>query len=129
LAFNELKVPAGNAIERIDQRRDRENEFPMFLDAKQYDLIIRTFEGKNYRQMEYNPGIWNGLGIAYYKTGNFEKAIELYEKVLPYNKDSPAFFTNFGEALFSHAVKKKDKTMLQNFQTAVKLDPEYARLM
>jgi len=100
------------------------------LDAKQYDLIIRAFEGKNYRQMEYNPGIWNGLGIAYYKTGNLEKAIELYENWRVFNKDSPAFFTNFGEAQFSQAVKKKDETMLenalQNFQTAIKLDPDYA---
>jgi arylsulfatase A-like enzyme/lipopolysaccharide biosynthesis regulator YciM len=100
------------------------------LDANQYDLIIRTFEGKDYRQMEYNPGIWNGLGIAYYKTGNLEKAIDLYEKVLSLNKDSPAFFTNFGEAQLSQGVKEKDKTLvekaLQNFQTAIKLDPDYA---
>jgi tetratricopeptide (TPR) repeat protein len=100
------------------------------LDANQYDMIIRTFEGKHYRQMEYNPGIWNGLGIAYYKTGNLEKAIDLYEKVLSLNKDSPAFFTNFGEAQLSQGGKEKDKTLvekaLQNFQTAVKLDPEYA---
>ncbi len=100
------------------------------LDAKQYDLIIRTFEGKNYRQMEYNPGIWNGLGIAYYETGNFEKAIELYEKALSLNKDSSSFFTNLGEAQLSFAVEEKDKTMLekalQNFQTAVKFDSEYA---
>jgi arylsulfatase A-like enzyme/Flp pilus assembly protein TadD len=100
------------------------------LDARQYDLIIQVFEGKNYRQMETNPGVWNGLGIAYYETGNFEKAIELYQKVLPLNSDSPAFFTNLGEAQFSLAVKEKDKDMLekslQSFQKAVELDPEYA---
>ncbi|NIQ17594.1 MAG: tetratricopeptide repeat protein, partial [Candidatus Aenigmarchaeota archaeon] len=52
------------------------------LDAKQYDAIVRTFEGKNYRQLEHSPGIWNALGIALFETGKFEEAVEHYELAL-----------------------------------------------
>ncbi len=99
-------------------------------EAGQYKNIIQAFHGKSYLQMEYDPAIWNLLGNAYYKTRNFEKAVDQYEMALSIDAESQLLFANLGEAQFSLAVKKKDKTMLQkalqNFQTAVKLDPEYA---
>lgn len=99
-------------------------------EAEQYKNIIQAFHGKNYLQMEYDPAIWNLLGNAYYKTRNFKKAVDQYEMALSLDAESQLLFANLGEAQFSLAVKKKDKTMLQkalqNFQTAVKLDPDYA---
>ncbi|MEE9612248.1 MAG: tetratricopeptide repeat protein, partial [Desulfatiglandales bacterium] len=99
-------------------------------EAGQYKNIIQAFHGKSYLQMEYDPAIWNLLGNAYYKTRNFEKAVDQYEMALSIDAESQLLFANLGEAQFSLAVKKKDKTMLQkalqNFQTAVKLDPDYA---
>ena len=96
----------------------------------QYKNIIRAFQGKSYFQMEYDPAIWNLSGNAYYKTRNFEKAVDQYEMALSLDSESQILFANLGEAQFSLAVKKKDKTTLQkalqSFQTAVKLDPEYA---
>jgi arylsulfatase A-like enzyme/uncharacterized protein HemY len=98
-------------------------------EAEQYKNIIQAFHGKSYLQMEYDPAIWNFLGNAYYKTRNFEKAVDQYEIALSLDAESQLLLTNLGEAQFSLAVKKKDKTMLQkalqNFQTAVKLDPDY----
>jgi tetratricopeptide (TPR) repeat protein len=80
--------------------------------------------------MEYDPAIWNLLGNAYYKTRNFEKAIDQYEMALSIDAESQLLFANLGEAQFSLAVKKKDKTMLQkalqSFQTAIELDPDYS---
>jgi tetratricopeptide (TPR) repeat protein len=99
-------------------------------EAGQYKNIIRAFHGKSYLQMESDPAIWNLLGNAYYKTRNFEEAIAQYKMALSLDAESQLLFANLGEARFSLAVKKKDKTMLQralqNFQTAVKLDPDYA---
>jgi tetratricopeptide (TPR) repeat protein len=99
-------------------------------EAGQYKNIIQAFRGKSYLQMEYDPAIWNLLGNAYYKTRNFEKAVDQYEMALSIDAESQLLFANLGEAQFSLAVKKKDKTMLQkalqSFQTAVKLDPDYA---
>jgi len=98
-------------------------------EAGQYKNIIQAFHGKSYLQLEYDPAIWNLLGNAYYKTRNFEEAIDQYEIALSLDAESQLLFANLGEAQFSLAVKKKDKTMLQkalqNFQTAVKLDPDY----
>jgi len=100
------------------------------LEAGQYKNIIQAFNGKSYLQMEYDPAIWNLLGNAYYKTRNFEKAINQYEMALSLDTESQIFFTNLGEAQFSVAVKKKDKAMLQkalqSFQTAIELDPDYS---
>ncbi len=99
-------------------------------EAGRYKNIIQAFHGKSYLQMEYDPAIWNLLGNAYYKTKNFEKAVDQYEMALSIDAESQLLFANLGEAQFSLAVKKKDKTMLKkalrNFQTAVKLDPDYA---
>jgi len=101
-----------------------------FQEAGQYKNIIQAFHGKSYLHMEYDPAIWNLLGNAYYKTRNFEKAVEQYEMALSIDAESQLLFANLGEAQLSLALKKKDKTMLQkalqNFQTAVKLDPDYA---
>jgi len=79
----------------------------------QYKNIIQAFHGKSYLQMEYDPAIWNLLGNAYYKTKNFEKAVDQYEMALSLDAESQLLFANLGEAQFSLAVKKKDKTMLQ----------------
>jgi tetratricopeptide (TPR) repeat protein len=96
----------------------------------QYENIIQAFQGKGYLQMEYDPAIWNLLGNAYYKTRNFEKAIDQYEMALSIDAESQLLFANLGEAQFSLAVKKKDKIMLhkalKSFQTATELDPDYS---
>jgi arylsulfatase A-like enzyme len=100
------------------------------LEDGQYENIIGIFNGKSYLQMEHDPAIWNLLGNAYYKTSNFEKAIDQYRMAISLDAESPALFANLGEARFSLAVKKKDKSMLQkalqNFQTAIELDPDYS---
>jgi tetratricopeptide (TPR) repeat protein len=100
------------------------------LNARQYALVIRTFEGNNYRQMENDPGIWNSLGLAYSNIGDYEKSVEMYLMSLSLDERSPVYFTNLGEAQFSLAVKTKKQTLidksLQNFQRAIEIDPEYA---
>jgi arylsulfatase A-like enzyme/predicted Zn-dependent protease len=99
-------------------------------EAGQYKNIIQAFHGKSYLQMKYDPAIWNLLGNAYYKTRNLEKAIDQYEMALSIDAESQLLFANLGEAQFSLAVKKKDKTMLQkalqSFQKAIELDPDYS---
>jgi len=82
-------------------------------EAGQYKNIIEAFHGKSYLQMEYDPAIWNLLGNAYYKTRNFEKAVDQYKMALSLDAESQLLFSNLGEAQLSLAVKKKDKTMLQ----------------
>ncbi len=98
-------------------------------EAGQYKNIIQAFQGKNYIQMEHDPAIWNLLGNAYYKTNNFEKAMDQYKKALSIYPESPLVYANLGEAQLSLAVEKKDKMMLdkaiQSFQRAIELDPEY----
>lgn len=99
------------------------------LDARQYDEIIKMIGENSYRQMEFDPEIWNFFGIAYSKKGDFERAIEMYEYALPLDSESPALYTNLGEAQFSLTVKTKDtdvfKKSILSFQKALELDPDY----
>jgi tetratricopeptide (TPR) repeat protein len=100
------------------------------LEARQYALIIESFEGKAYRQVEHDPGLWNSLGLAYSNLGDPVKSISAYEMALSIDDESPVYFTNLGEAQFSLAAKNGDQILidksLKNFQRAIDLDPEYA---
>ncbi len=99
------------------------------LDARQYDEIIKMSGENSYRQMAFDPEIWNFFGIAYSRKGDFERAIEMYEYALPLDSESTALYTNLGEAQFSLTVKTKDTDVLNksilSFRKALELYPEY----
>ncbi len=99
------------------------------LDLGRYNEVIRLFKEKNYRQMEYDPEIWNILGIAHYRMGMLDKAVDAYRQALLIDSRAPVVYTNLGEVLFLQSLQKKDQKKFQdavdNFRQAIKIAPKY----
>jgi tetratricopeptide (TPR) repeat protein len=82
-------------------------------------------------QMEFETDIWNYLGYAYWKTGDFENAEKTYEKALDIDDENPALLSNFGNIYLSAYPKTKDpnqlKRTIQLFEKSIALDPTDAQ--
>jgi len=100
------------------------------IDAGQFDEGIKLFKEKSLRQMGHDPEIWNYLGVAYYKKGDFDNAILAYKQALSLDKDYPVAYCNLGTSYFSLSLKSKDETFLQKsiqaYKKAIELDSDYA---
>jgi len=100
------------------------------VEAAQYDEAIEVLAAKSSYQMEYDPEIWNYIGLAYWHKGNFEKALKAFEKSILIDNKYPIAFNNLGALHYSIFLKTKDleayKKSLQNFKKAIELDPYYS---
>ncbi len=102
----------------------------LLLSDRQYDKVISSFERSSIREAEYDPAIWNNLGIAYFKKSNFEAAIKAYEMGLSLDDKLPELYNNLANAYFSYGLQSKDSLLFSRcfeyFKKAIELDPEYA---
>jgi len=100
------------------------------VDAGQYGDVIKFLEKMKFRQMEYDPEMWNYLGVAYTRKGDFEKALKAYEKALLLDNEYAVVFRNLGSAYFSLFLKTRDQKdcqkSIQNYKKAIELQPDYA---
>jgi len=100
------------------------------INAGQYDKVIEALNTKSFRQMEYDPEIWNYLGVAYMSKGDFEKALEAYKMALSLDNEYSVVFNNLGTVYLFLFLKTKNsqsyRESIQNFKKAIELDPDYA---
>ncbi len=98
--------------------------------ADRNDDVIRIVENLQLPQMENDPEIWDFLGVAYSKKGEFEKAIHAFELSLSIDNEFAYAYRNFGTALFSRFLEKRDREDLTksiwSFKKAVTFEPEFA---
>jgi Flp pilus assembly protein TadD len=80
--------------------------------------------------IDYDPDIWNYLGVAYWRKGELELALEAFRKSLELDSNYSIAFNNTGSVYLSKYLKTKEQGDLQqalvHFQTAIELDPGYA---
>lgn len=100
------------------------------ITAGEYEEAIRVFNENSLAKIANDPEIWNSIGVAYSKKGDFEKSIDYYQKALALDHDYPKAFNNLGSAYLSIFLKTKDSRAFQksieNFKKAIELDPNYA---
>lgn len=65
---------------------------------------------------------YNGLGIAYSKAGNENRAIQVYEKAIELNPNLAFVYSNLGNSY--SAVGEIDKA-IQTYERAIQVDPRY----
>ncbi|UCC40460.1 MAG: sulfatase-like hydrolase/transferase [Candidatus Aminicenantes bacterium] len=99
------------------------------ISAQQYDKVIGSFEKMNMRETEYDPEIWDNLGTAYAKKGNFDKAIKSFEMGLSLDNKHPELYNNLANACYSHGLQSRDSFVysrcFEYYKKAIELDPEY----
>jgi tetratricopeptide (TPR) repeat protein len=105
------------------------NYVSFLIKADFFEEVLRVFKEKRFPQMESDPELLNNQGLAYSRTGDLEKAIEIYEKALALDSQFPALHNNLGTAYLSLSLKKRDSNVFQkaieSFRKAIELDPLY----
>jgi arylsulfatase A-like enzyme/Flp pilus assembly protein TadD len=80
--------------------------------------------------IDWDPELWNYLGVAYWNKGDLDHARTAYEKALALDPGYAVVLNNLGSVHFSLAVKDKDAAGLRRamdfFRTALRHDPGYA---
>jgi len=104
--------------------------FGIFLtDARQDDAAIDVLK-QGLAIIDYDPELWNYLGIAYWHKGDFGAAKEAYERALALDSNYPIAFNNLGSlhfSLFLRDRKEEDyRQAVESFRKAIALDASYA---
>lgn len=80
--------------------------------------------------LDFDPDVWNYLGIAYWRKGEYQQALEYYNKALHLDNSDAIIFNNLGTLHFSiFDESKKEKNLAQSieyFKKAIELDPNLA---
>ncbi|MFQ6038873.1 MAG: tetratricopeptide repeat protein, partial [Candidatus Aminicenantales bacterium] len=80
--------------------------------------------------IDYDPDIWNYLGVAYWRKGDLELALDAFRRSLELDHNYAIAFHNVGSVCLSKHKTTKDpediQKAIENFQKALELDPQYA---
>ncbi len=102
----------------------------LLISAKKYDKVITSFEKTSIRETEYDPAIWNNLGVAYGKKGNFEEAIKAFKMGLSLDDEMPGLNNNLADAYYLYGLQLNDSAVFSQcfeyYKIAIELDPQYA---
>ena len=75
----------------------------------------------------YDPELFNYIGVAYFKKGDFKRAIDHYNKVLELDHNYAPVYNNFGSLYLEVYQRNRDQhayeLSMQNFNKALELDP------
>ena len=69
------------------------------------------------------PDAWQQMGLAYFRLGDNDLAIECYQKALSLNPKEPTTYANMGIIFFQKGEYQK---AIELYQQAIQLDPNYA---
>ncbi len=86
-------------------------------------IVIVLFSIISFSQIAAQAEAENLLqqGNTFYQSGQFEQAIEVYEKIISLDYESPALYYNLGNSYFR---SEKLGLAILNFEKALKLDPD-----
>ncbi len=77
--------------------------------------------------IDFDPKVWDLLGVAYWRKGDERKAEEHYRKALSLDPDSAKTYSNLGALYFSKSMKTQDRTdfsqAMEYFKKAIEYDP------
>jgi len=99
------------------------------VEANRPDEAIEILK-KALTLMDYDPELWNYLGVAYWSKGDFQNAHQAYQKVLSLDNNYPIVFNNLGSLYLSQCIKTRKSEYLRkavyHFKKAIEFDPGYA---
>ena len=103
--------------------------FGMFLtEAGAYEQAIDILK-QGLAIIDYDPELWNYLGVAYWRKGDYEEGSRALQQALSLDENYPIALNNLGSVYLSAYLKSKDagtlKKATENFKRAIELDPNY----
>ena len=98
-------------------------------DAGRYDEVLRAFAEKDFPQSEFDPVVWNFIGLAYWKKGDAAQALAVLEKALDLDPQFAVTQANLGTVHFDvfQRTRRAESYDLavDAFKKAAALDPNY----
>lgn len=96
-------------------------------DAGTFSEAIQAFERKSPPERELDPVVWVYAGLAHWKIGNDQKAVELYKKSISIDPKFSVPHTNLG-TLFAFDFRKTNdlassQRSVESYEKAIRLDP------
>ena len=92
------------------------------------DEAIALIEGKSIHAAASDPELWNFLGVARSRKGEFDAALKAFAKSLSLDPDYPVAYMNRGLAHIGRSKKEKKDVYLDlaidDFRSAIRLNPE-----
>ena len=99
------------------------------VDAGRFDEAIAVLK-KGLGLIDFDPEVWNYLGVAHWNKGNYDEALKAYERALALDEDYPYLINNLGSLHLSIYLKTQQPEALgravEEFKRAIVLDPRYA---
>jgi arylsulfatase A-like enzyme/Flp pilus assembly protein TadD len=104
--------------------------FGIFLtEVRQYDAAIQILQ-EGLALIDYDPDLWNYLGVAHWRKGALDEALRAFDKSLSLDHNYSIALNNTGSVYLSKYLADKNRLDLdraiQNFERAIQLDPGYA---
>jgi len=98
----------------------------LLSEAGQIDLSLAVLH-KALAMIDFDPKVWDLLGVAYWRKGDEPKALEYYRKALALDPDSAKTHSNLGALFFSRSMRTQDRTdynqAMEYFKKAIEYDP------
>lgn len=98
------------------------------LEANQWNEIINVFQKIPIEQAEFDPLVWNYVGVAYLNIGDFDKALQFCEKGASIDDRNAISYNNLGSIHLNIFNLSKNPESLQkallNYQKVIELDPK-----
>lgn len=96
--------------------------------GRYFDDVIDIVEQTRMREMEFDPELWNHLGIAYSSRKETEKALKAFSKSLNVDNNFPTAYHNRGMLYLALYEEEKIQNFLsaaeKDFRKAISLNPE-----
>lgn len=99
-------------------------------EAGRFDEALAAIETRDFPQAEFDPVIWNYVGLAKWKTGDIPGALAGFDKSLAIDSELPFTYHNRGTVRFDIFQRtggpESYERALADFEKAVGLDPTYS---
>jgi arylsulfatase A-like enzyme/Tfp pilus assembly protein PilF len=90
--------------------------------------IISVFESVSFKQFDFDPLIWNIVGLAYANIGDFENAVTFCERAVEIDDKYSVSYSNLGMIHFKVFNRTTNPEELpkafENYKKAIDLDPK-----
>jgi tetratricopeptide (TPR) repeat protein len=99
-------------------------------EADLFDDVLQAFRAGRFSEIEFDPVIWNYIGLAYAKKGDTQEAKASYQKSLSIDDRFGLTYNNLGALHFGVFRKTYNPEALskavESYEKAVELDPNYS---
>ena len=98
--------------------------------ARNFEKITDTFNEKSFREIPFDPEIWNHVGFAFAVQEDWDNALAALNRALTLDPKYAEAMYNRGEVYLVKAQKNRDQNLAmlasESFKKTIEMDPEYS---